>query len=216
MEFQTDTTYNQFIILIKVLLGVVLGLSQVFLAIRDTTISPFTYTGSGHIDVTGNQLSLKSPMQINGEIVLHPRNYDGAVFDSFSGTDGFAFRQNGINGGQPIAISNSSTKACNSFGDCSNPNFHNKASIHISILHSYTYVHIKPEIDSLFANVCIRNYSNKTDIGDLDIELSTLILNTCNTSDIYIYICSYIYIYIYIEEIAITLDFLIFKLILGN
>ena len=49
-------------------------------------------------------------MMINDEIVLNPRAYDGAVFEMIPGTDNFAFRQNTIHGGQPIAIFNSSTK----------------------------------------------------------------------------------------------------------
>ena len=40
---------------------------------------------------------------MNNEIVLNPRAYDGAVFETTSGTASFAFRQNTIHGGQPIA-----------------------------------------------------------------------------------------------------------------
>ena len=49
-------------------------------------------------------------MQIYGEVVLHPRAYDGAVFDMLSGTGNFAFRQNPLHGGTPIAQFYSSTK----------------------------------------------------------------------------------------------------------
>ena len=38
------------------------------------------------------------PIKINDEFVLHPRNYDGAVFDMVSGTDNCSFRQNSIHG----------------------------------------------------------------------------------------------------------------------
>ena len=44
-----------------------------------------------------------------------------------------------------------------------------------------TDVYIKTEIGSFIANVNIRNYYNKTELGDIDDELSTLILNTYNT-----------------------------------
>ena len=100
-----------------------------FLAIYGTIIQPFTYTGSEHIDITGNRISLNFPITINGEIVLHPRAYDRAVFGMLSGTASFAFRQNTIHGGQPIAIFNSSTTACTFHGDCSIPNVCNKSSI---------------------------------------------------------------------------------------
>ena len=60
-------------------------------------------------------------MQINNETVLHPRAYDGAVFEIISGTDNFAFRQNSIHGGTPITQFYSSTKECTFHGDCSIP-----------------------------------------------------------------------------------------------
>ena len=39
-------------------IGIIIDLSQVFLAICDTNAQPFTYTGSEHIDITNNQVSL--------------------------------------------------------------------------------------------------------------------------------------------------------------
>ena len=68
-EYDLQPVYNS-----KGFMGVITGLSQVCLAIHDTNISPFTYTGSEHIDITDNHTSLNVPMQINDEIVLHPRN----------------------------------------------------------------------------------------------------------------------------------------------
>ena len=62
------------------------------LAICDTNISPFTYTGSENIGITDNQLSLDPPIQINDEIVLHPRKYDGAMSYTLPGTTSIAFR----------------------------------------------------------------------------------------------------------------------------
>ena len=77
-------------------------LSQVFLAIYDTGTPPNTYTGSENIDITGNQISLRFPWDINDEIVMPPRAY-GEVFDMISGTDMFSFRQNSIHGSTIIA-----------------------------------------------------------------------------------------------------------------
>ena len=61
--------------------------------------------------------------------MLNPGAYYGAAFDMFSGTDSFAFRQNTIHGGQPIAQFDSSAKACTFHGDCSIPTVCNKSSI---------------------------------------------------------------------------------------
>ena len=72
-------------------LGVITELPQVFLAIYDTDIIPFSYPGSDDIDITDNQISFNFPTKINDEIVLHPRAYDGAVFDMLPGTGNFAF-----------------------------------------------------------------------------------------------------------------------------
>ena len=91
-------------------LGTVTSLQQVFSAIYATDIIPFSYTGSENIDITDNQISLNFPIKINNEIVLNPRAYDGAVFEIFSGTGNFAFRQNPLHGGTPIAQFYSSTK----------------------------------------------------------------------------------------------------------
>ena len=38
-------------------IGSITELQQVFLAIYDTAVSPHTYTGSEHIDFTGNRMS---------------------------------------------------------------------------------------------------------------------------------------------------------------
>ena len=82
-------------------------------------------------------------MEINGEVVLHPRNYEGADFEMLSGSTSFAFRQNAIHGGRPIAIFRSSKKGCTFFGDCTIPNLYNKSSIGTVISNIYTDVHIK-------------------------------------------------------------------------
>ena len=56
-----------------------------------TETSPYNYTGGENIDITDNQISLNFLLNINDEIVMHPRNYDGAVFQMDSGTDDFFF-----------------------------------------------------------------------------------------------------------------------------
>ena len=48
------------------------SLQQVYLTIYATAISPYTYTGSGNIDITGNQISWVSPLKVNDEVVLNP------------------------------------------------------------------------------------------------------------------------------------------------
>ena len=77
--------------------------SKYFLAIYDTTVSPYPYTGSENIDITDNRISLSSPLKVNGEVVLNPRAYDGAVFETSSGSDSFTFLKNTLHGGAPIA-----------------------------------------------------------------------------------------------------------------
>ena len=90
------------------------------------------------MDVTDRHLSLNSLMKMD-ETVLHPRNYDGAVFEMISSTHNLAFRQNAIHGGQPIAIFSASAKACKLFGDCSIPYIHTYRS-HPSII-NFTYLY---------------------------------------------------------------------------
>ena len=43
-------------------MGIIAELPQICLAICDTHISPFTYTGSENIEISNHQLSLKFPM----------------------------------------------------------------------------------------------------------------------------------------------------------
>ena len=61
-------------------LGTLTSLQQVRLAICDTDIIPFSYTGSTNTDITDYQISLNFTIKIHDEVVLHPRAYDGAVF----------------------------------------------------------------------------------------------------------------------------------------
>ena len=62
-ESQGAYTANGFI-------GSIAELSQVFLTMYDTAISPYTYTGSENIDITDNQISLKFNIKMNDEVVL--------------------------------------------------------------------------------------------------------------------------------------------------
>ena len=163
---------------------------------------PFSHTGSENINITNNQVSLNFPIETNDEIVLNPRAYDGAVFDMLSGTDNFAFRQNTIHGGQPIAQFYSSTKICTFHGDCQIPNMYNKTCVNTLIADIYndTYIEteidtlssnidlssysIKAEIDTSFPNIGLSSYYTKPEVDDIDNELSTLILNTYTKTEV--------------------------------
>ena len=63
MEFVLNNTCNgytlQGVYNANSYLGTVTSLQQVFLAIYDTDIIPFSYTGSEHIDITDNKIPLK-------------------------------------------------------------------------------------------------------------------------------------------------------------
>ena len=72
-------------------------------------MSSHTYTGSGNIAITNSQISLKFPIKINNEIVLHPRL--NGYFGLHAGASGVSFLQNIANGSQPTAIFNSSNKS---------------------------------------------------------------------------------------------------------
>ena len=66
-----------------------------------------------------------------------------------SGSGNFAFRQNPIHGGQPIAQLYSSTKECTFYGDCSIPILYNKSSVDTLISNMYNYLHIEAETVTL-------------------------------------------------------------------
>ena len=106
------------------------------------------------------------------------------MFETVSGTDSFAFRQNTIHGGQPIAQFYSPTKVCTCHGDCQIPNMYNKTSVDILIANTYNDTYIKTEIDSLIPNINLSNYYTKSEVDDIDNELSTLILDTYTKTEI--------------------------------
>ena len=145
LEFILKNTSNEYtlqgVYTANSYIGTINALQDVYLAIYDTSISPSTYTGSENIDITDNQISLNFPLKINDEIIMHPRNYDGAVFQMNSGTDNFIFLQNTIHGGAPIAQFYSSTKICTFHGDVEIPNMYSKSSMGllISAIYNDTY-----------------------------------------------------------------------------
>ena len=142
MELQTNYDL-QSVYIGNGFIDIITELSQVYLAIYDTNAQPFVHTGSEHIDITGNQISLTFSIHIYNEIVFNPRAYEGAVFEMISGTGNFAFRQNTIHGGQPIVYFYSSTKACTFHGDCEIPNMYNKTSVYILIADICNDIYIK-------------------------------------------------------------------------
>ena len=60
---------------------------------------------------------------------------------------------------------------------------YNKSFIDTLISNIHDDVHIKTGIDTLFPNMFLSNYCTKTETGDSDNELPTLIPNTYNTSE---------------------------------
>ena len=161
LEFILKNTSNEYtlqgVYTANSFIGTITALQQVFLAIYDTSISPSTYTGSENIDITDNQISLNFPLKINDEIVMHPRNYDGAVFQMNSGTDNFTFLQNTIHGGAPIAQFYSSTKTCTFHGDVEIPNMYSKSSMDLLISAIYNDTYAKT--DNIFEVQKIRAMS---------------------------------------------------------
>ena len=88
-----------------------------------------------------------------------------------SGKNMFAFRQNTIHGGQPIAQFYSSTKVCTFHVDCQIPNMYNKRYVDISIADIYNDIYIKTENDTLIPTIYLSN-------NCIDTEIDTLFSNT--------------------------------------
>ena len=97
-------------------------------------------------------------MQINAEIVSHPRAY-GIQFEMYAGTSGFAFSQNQQDGAQPVAIFYSLDRSSEFFGDCDTPNHYNKTEINSMLAKSNFSVHSDCynliEIDSTVSNIIL-------------------------------------------------------------
>ena len=116
--------------------------------------------------------------------MLNPRAYDNAVFEMISGTGNYVFRQNTIHGGQPIARLCSSTNACTFHDDCEIPNRYNKTYVDILIADICNDSYSTTEIDILCSNIELSNYYTKSDVDDIDNDLSTLLLNSYTKTEI--------------------------------
>ena len=138
-EYDLQSVYNG-----NGFLGIITDLSQVFLAIYGTAVSPQTYIGSENIDITNDEILLNFPLKINDEIILNQRL--NGYFELHAGTSGITFLQNIVDGSQPIAIFNSLDKSVEFFGDLDIPNHYNKIEIDA----------IDDELSSLILNTCIK------------------------------------------------------------
>ena len=156
-------------------IGSITELSQVFLAIYDTTVSPQTYTGSENIDITNNAISLNFPLEINDEIILNQRV--NGYFEIYSAPNGISFLQHNSDGSQPVAIFNPLDKSIEFFGDLDIPNFYNKTEIdaiddELSALILNTYT--KTEVGALISNTNLTDYYTKTEIDTTLSDYSTV------------------------------------------
>ena len=68
-EYDLQSVYNA-----NGFIGIITELQQVCLAIHDTDIIQFSYTGSENIDITNNQISLNLQMKINNEILFKSKS----------------------------------------------------------------------------------------------------------------------------------------------
>ena len=152
-------------------------MSQVFLAIYDTTVSPSTYTGSENIDITNNEISLNFLLTINDELFLNPRV--NGYFEIYSAPNCISFLQHNSDGSQPRAVFNSLDKSVEFFGDVDIQNHYNKTEVDslLANINLSDYCN-RTEMDLIVSNIDLSNYYTKTEIDDIDNELSTLILNT--------------------------------------
>ena len=154
----------------------------------DTLLMNTNLTGSENLDITNNQISLTFPLKVNGEIVINPRAY-GIQFDMYAATSGFVFLQNQQDGAQPIAIFNSLDKSVEPFGDLDIPNFYNKTEINSMLAGGgstdFSNYYYKTEVDAIVANINFNNnHYTKSEVDDIDNELSAFILNTYTKTEI--------------------------------
>ena len=84
-EYDLQSAYNG-----NSYIGIITDLSQVFLAMYEFPTQSTLYTGSEHIDITDNRISLNFSIKVNDEICFHPRA-SGIQFEMYGGTSGFAF-----------------------------------------------------------------------------------------------------------------------------
>ena len=175
-EYDLQSVYNG-----NSYIGIITDLSQVFLAIYGTTVSPQTYTGSESIDATNNEISLNFALKINDEIVLNPRV--NGYFEIYSAPHGISFLQHNSDGSQPITIFNSLDKSVEFFGDLDMLNFYNKTEVDAIddelpalILNTYT----QPEVEALISNINLTDYDTKTEIDTTLSDYSTISYLQCN------------------------------------
>ena len=68
LEFILNNTSNEYTLQgvnnANSYIGSINALRDVYLALYDTTVSPQTYTGSEHIDITNNEISLNFPLKM--------------------------------------------------------------------------------------------------------------------------------------------------------
>ena len=141
----------------------------------DTSVSPQTYTGSGNIDITNNEIPLNFPLEMNDELVLNPRV--NGYFEIYSAPNGISFLQHNSDGSQPIAIFHSLDKSVEFFWNLDIPNFYNKTEVDAIddelpalILNTYT----KPEVEALISNTNLTDYYTKAEIDTSLGDYSTI------------------------------------------
>ena len=61
---------------------------------------------------------------------------------------------------------------------------YNKTYVYILIAGVYNVIYIKTDIDTLFSNIDLSNYYTKSDVDDIDNELSSLTLNTYTNTEV--------------------------------
>ena len=89
------------------------------------------------------------------------------------------FLQNIVDGGQPLAIMNSIDKSIELFGDVDIPNHYDTTEIYSLITNiNLTNYYNKTEIDAIIANINFSKYYTKEEVDSIDVELTSLILNT--------------------------------------
>mgnify|MGYP003340965473 CR=1 FL=1 len=79
LEFVLNGTSNEYtlqgVYTANSYIGTINTLQDVYLALYDTTTSPYSYSGSENIDITDNQISLTFPITVNGEEVFYDKTY---------------------------------------------------------------------------------------------------------------------------------------------
>ena len=101
----------------------------------------------------------------------------------YAATSGFVFLQNQQDGAQPIAIFNSLDKSVEFFGDLDIPNFYNNTEINSMLAGGgstdFSNKYNKTEVGATVANINFsNNHYTKSELDDIDNDLSALILNT--------------------------------------